>query len=180
MKRTARQRPAQNAHGCARRRGRSSDQPQRFLESARARVRVPKNMKPVTPEMVRQRCLLSRNGNALACATCGKAIVPKPGSRRQKYCTSACKFKAFRSKKWAERYETPDPQRSVENIQAIPTSCKADFGGRAFPTKDPLNLIGGYSWSDATSVDPKLITKILRTEIGALARTCFHQRPDRS
>jgi hypothetical protein len=109
----------------------------------------------------------SRNGNALACATCGKAIVPKQGSRRQKYCTGACKFKAFRSKKWVNRYQTPDSQRSVENIKAISTSCKGDFGGRAFPTKAPLNLIGGYSWPDAIPVDPKLITKILRTEIGA-------------
>ena len=117
--------------------------------------------------------LHSRNGNALACAACGKAIVPKPGSRRQKYCTGACKFKAFRSKKWASRYQTPDPQRSVKNIQAIPTSCKADFSGRAFPTKAPLNLIGGYSWSDAISVDPKLIAKVLRTEIGSRSRTRF-------
>ena len=120
----------------------------------------------------------SCNGNALACAACGKAIVPKRGSRRQKYCTGACKFRAFRSKKWANRYRTPDPQRSVENIQALSTSCKVDFGGRACPTKAPLNLIGGYSWSDATSVDPKLITNILRTEIGALERVSFLQRPD--
>ena len=119
---------------------------------------------------VRQRRLLSRNGNALACAACGKPIVPKPGSRRQKYCTSACKFKAFRSKKWASRYQTPDPQRSVENIKAISTSCKADFGGRAFPTKDPLNLVGGYVWSDPTSVDPKLTAKILRTELPTFLR----------
>ena len=122
--------------------------------------------------------LHSRNGNALACTVCGKAIVPKPGSRRQKYCTGACKIKASASKKWASRYQTPDPQRSVENIKAISISCKADFGGRAFPTKAPLNLIGGHSWSDATSVDPKLITKILRTEIGALERVSFLQRPD--
>jgi hypothetical protein len=122
---------------------------------------------------VRQRYLHSRNGNALACAACGKAIVPKRGSRRQKYCTGACKFKAFRSKKWANRYQTPDPQRSVENIQAIPISCEGDFGGRAFPTKAPLNLLGGYSWSDATAVDPKLITKIMSTEIGSLPRARF-------
>jgi hypothetical protein len=129
---------------------------------------------------VRQRRLHSRNGNALACAACGKAIMPKLGSRRQKYCTGACKFKAFRSKKWANRYQTPDPQRSVENNATKSIPCKGEFGGRAFPTKAPLNLLGGYVWSDAISVDPKLITKILITEIGALARTCFPQRPDRS
>ena len=121
---------------------------------------------------VRQRRLLSRNGNALACATCGKAIVPKPGSRRQKYCRDACKMKAARAKKWA------NPLRSVENSATESIPCKADFRGRAFPTKAPLNLIGGYSWSEATPVDPKLITKILRTEIGALERVSLLRRPD--
>ena len=58
---------------------------------------------------VRQRRLHSRNGNALVCAACGKAIVPKPGSRRQKYCTGACKMKAARAKKWAERYRDTGP-----------------------------------------------------------------------
>lgn len=122
---------------------------------------------------VRQRRLLSRNGNALACATCGKAIVPKPGSRRQKYCRDACKMKAARAKKWAKRYEIPDPLRSVENSARESIPCKADFGGRAFSTRGPLNLIGGYSWPDATSVDPKLITKIMSTEIGSLPRARF-------
>jgi hypothetical protein len=119
---------------------------------------------------VRQRRLHSRNGNTAACATCRKAIEPKRGSRRQKYCTGACKMKAARAKKWAKRYEIPDPLRSVQNIKAISTSCKGDFGGRAFPTKAPLNLLGGYSWSDATSVDPKVIAKVLRTELPTFLR----------
>jgi hypothetical protein len=89
-------------------------------------------------------------------------------------------MRAARAKKWAKRYKIPDPLRSVQNNATKSVPCKADFGGRAFPTKAPLNLLGGYVWSDAISVDPKLITKILRTEIGALARTCFPQRPDRS
>jgi endogenous inhibitor of DNA gyrase (YacG/DUF329 family) len=122
---------------------------------------------------VRQRRLHSRNGNALACAACGKAIVPKPGSRRQKYCRDACKMEAVRAKKWAERYEIPNPLRSVENNATESRSCQGDFGGRAFSTKGPLNLIGGYSWPDATSVDPKLITKIMSTEIGSLPRARF-------
>jgi hypothetical protein len=52
-------------------------------------------------------------------------------------------------------------------------SCKGDFGGRAFPTKAPLNLLGGYVWSDPTSVDFKVIAKVLGTEIGSLSRTPF-------
>jgi hypothetical protein len=119
---------------------------------------------------VRQRSLHSRNGNALVCAACGKVIVPKPGSRRQKYCRDACKMKAARAKKWAERYEIPDPLRSVENNATESRSCQGDFGGRAFPTKAPLNILGGYVWSDPTSVDPKVIAKVLRTELPTFLR----------
>jgi hypothetical protein len=107
-----------------------------------------------------------RNGNALVCAVCGKAIEPERGSRRQKYCNDACKFKAFRSKKWVDRYQILDPQRSVENTTAESISCKIHFGGRAFPTKAPLNLLGGYSWPNAAPVDPKLLARIIRSEVG--------------
>jgi hypothetical protein len=69
--------------------------------------------------------------------------------------------------------EIPDPLRSVENNATKSIPCKGDFGGRAFPTKAPLNILGGYVWSDPTSVDPKLIAKVLRTEIGSRSRTRF-------
>jgi hypothetical protein len=74
--------------------------------------------------------------------------------------------------------KTPDPLRSIKNHATESIPCKSHFSGRAFPTKAPLNLIGGYSWSDARSLDPKLITKILRTEIGALTRVNCLRRPD--
>ena len=46
----------------------------------------------------------SRAGNDLSCATCGKRLSPKRGSRRMRFCGVACRQSAFRAKKWASRY----------------------------------------------------------------------------
>ena len=129
---------------------------------------------------VRHRSLHSRNGNALACAACGKVIVPKSGSRRQKYCQDACKIKACRSKKLGQTIREPDPYDQLKISKQYQHPAKADFGGRAFPTKDPLKpprrLLSGRMLHRSIRSSSR---KILRTEIGALARL-FPQRPDRS
>jgi hypothetical protein len=107
-----------------------------------------------------------RNGNAICCVMCGKPITSKRGSRRQRYCNDACKFKAFRSKKWADRYQIPDPQRSAAKDATKTTACRVHFGGRAYQIKPPQNLVGGFSWPGAIAVETALVTCILSTEIG--------------
>jgi hypothetical protein len=44
-----------------------------------------------------------RAGNAITCATCGKRLCPKRGSRRMRFCGVACRQSAFCAKKWAWR-----------------------------------------------------------------------------
>ena len=83
-----------------------------------------------------------RHGNRITCEKCGRALAPKRGSRRQRFCSDACKFKAFRSKKWADRYQTPDPQRSVQNSSTKPNGCKSIFADRALAIKAQIVAIG--------------------------------------
>jgi endogenous inhibitor of DNA gyrase (YacG/DUF329 family) len=82
------------------------------------------------------------HGNRITCEKCGRALAPKRGSRRQRFCSDACKFKAFRSKKWADRYQIPDPQRSVQNSSTKPNGCKSIFADRALAIKAPIVAIG--------------------------------------
>jgi hypothetical protein len=82
------------------------------------------------------------HGNRITCEKCGRALAPKRGSRRQRFCSDACKFKAFRSKKWADRYRTPDPQRSVRNSSTKPNGCKSVLADRALANKAPIVAIG--------------------------------------
>jgi hypothetical protein len=54
-----------------------------------------------------------RAGNAISCATCGKQLCPKRGSRRMRFCGVACRQSAFRAKKWTSRlrsFVAPHPR----------------------------------------------------------------------
>ena len=46
-----------------------------------------------------------RAGNEMSCASCGKRLYPKRGSRRMRFCGVACRQSALRARKWASRYE---------------------------------------------------------------------------
>ena len=59
--------------------------------------------------------LQGRAGNEVSCAQCGKRLRPKRGSRRMRFCCDACRQSSFRAKKWASRYEGPQPLRSIQN-----------------------------------------------------------------
>ena len=72
----------------------------------------------------------TRAGNARCCECCGQRLQPKRSSRRQRYCNDACRQSAYRSKKWADRYEIPDPLRSVENNRIKSNACNGHFDGR--------------------------------------------------
>ena len=60
----------------------------------------------------------NRAGNSRSCAYCGKALSPKRGSRRQRFCNEAHRQAAYRTKKWQARYghdQQFDLSRSAEN-----------------------------------------------------------------
>jgi hypothetical protein len=82
------------------------------------------------------------HGNRTMCEKCGQVLAPKRGSRRQRFCSDACKFKTFRSKKWANRYQIPDPQRSVRNSSTKPNGCKGFLSDQGSAAKPPIVVIG--------------------------------------
>jgi hypothetical protein len=104
-----------------------------------------------------------RAGNGVHCLVCSAPLDPKRGSRRQRYCSNACRQSAFRTKKWTRRYETPDPLRSVRNNGVASTACKAGFGDRA-----PLELLGGgYRWPGAARPEiVGIVHDVIEREIG--------------
>jgi sRNA-binding protein len=50
-----------------------------------------------------------RAGNEMSCASCGKRLYPKRGSRRMRFCGVACRQSALRARKWASRYRRAGP-----------------------------------------------------------------------
>jgi hypothetical protein len=90
------------------------------------------------------------DGNAMTCAGCGAALHPKPGSRRMRYCGSACRQAAYRAKKSAGRREAAGVTIS-RSASAL-----------------PLELVGrGFRWPRAGA--PKIaaiVQVIIAIEVG--------------
>jgi hypothetical protein len=82
-----------------------------------------------------------RAGNNIICATCGKRLSPKRGSRRMRFCGSACRQSAFRAKKWARRYEGSEPLRSTKNNDAGSTPCNGHYCDRAPHIFGPRHVV---------------------------------------
>ena len=102
--------------------------------------------------------LQRRAGNDTSCANCGKRLCPKRGSRRMRFCGSACRQAAFRAKKWASRYEGPSPLRSAQNKGVGSIACNGHFAVRASRISGPAKVIDrelfdGLVWSPVRSVD---------------------------
>lgn len=108
--------------------------------------------------ILRRDALQGRAGNHVSCAACGKRLCPKRGSRRMRFCDAACRQSAFRAKKWASRYEGPEPLRSTRNTLARSRSCNGDFRDRGSGIRGPMGVIGrelfdGLIWRPVVSPD---------------------------
>jgi hypothetical protein len=93
-----------------------------------------------------------RAGNEMSCASCGKRLYPKRGSRRMRFCGVACRQSAFRARKG------PDPLRSVQNKGVGSIACNSHFAVRASRISGPARVIvgelfDGLVWNPVTSVD---------------------------
>jgi hypothetical protein len=102
--------------------------------------------------------LQRRAGNDTSCANCGKRLCPKRGSRRMRFCGIACRQSAFRARKWASRYEGPDPLRSVRNTPAASRACNSKFGDRGSGIRGPMEVVerelfNGLVWRPIVSPD---------------------------
>ena len=97
-------------------------------------------------------------GNAYCCEYCSRPLRPKRGSRRQKFCDTGCRKRAFRARKWANRFRTPRAGRPVQNRPSISKSYKHDFADRAPSIVGPQivierEIITGRDWESVVSSD---------------------------
>jgi hypothetical protein len=65
------------------------------------------------------------------CDHCGEEIrSTKRSGRKASYCSRACKQAAFRARKWAGRYGTPDPLRNASKTHVFSSTSTGVFRGR--------------------------------------------------
>ena len=99
-----------------------------------------------------------RVGNAYCCEYCSRPLRPRGGSRRQKFCDAGCRKRAFRARKWANRYRTPGAGRSVQNQPSISKGYRDGFVDRRDSIVGPQivierEIIAGRDWKSVVSPD---------------------------
>jgi hypothetical protein len=108
---------------------------------------------------------------AVTCAACGRKV--KRQSRQQLYCSDRCRV-------YAHRQNVPsqiNARTAIKNPAGHPHSGPVTnplflsnklnaLQGRKLGSSIPLNLLGGYRWPSAVSIDRDLLRKIIRAEIG--------------
>jgi endogenous inhibitor of DNA gyrase (YacG/DUF329 family) len=104
------------------------------------------------------------------CAACGRSVARK--SRQQRFCSDRCRQYALRENK--ARTAIKNPARCQDTGPVTNPIFLSNKNNRLRAQKSrfsvPLNLLGGYRWPGAGSIERATLRKILRAEIGEMIR----------
>ena len=101
------------------------------------------------------------------CQACGRRVARK--SRQQRYCGDRCRQYALRENKARTAIKNPSGyQDSGPVTKPIFLSNKNNELRRPKSGSSiPLNILGGYRWPGAMPVEPELLRRMIRAEIGS-------------
>jgi hypothetical protein len=109
------------------------------------------------------------------CQACGRGVKRK--SRQQRFCSDRCRDFARREKDASQINARTAIKNSVgyqgsgQPTNPLFLSNKVNgLQGQKSGSSIPLNVLGGYRWSNAVGIDRGLLRKIVRAEIGAWVR----------
>lgn len=105
------------------------------------------------------------------CQACGRSVARK--TRQQRYCSDRCRVYAHRQNAPSQinaRTAIKNPigypgSADVTNCPKIPSENSSLQEGKP-GSSIPINVLGGYRWPGAVSIDRDLLRKIVRAEIG--------------
>ena len=104
---------------------------------------------------------------SLSCSACGRRVKRK--SRQQLYCSGRCRQYALRENKARTAIKNapgyPD-SGTVTNPHFLSNKNNGLRGAKS-GSSIPLNVLGGYRWPGATLIEPELLHKVIRAEIGS-------------
>lgn len=107
------------------------------------------------------------------CQACGRNV--RRQARQQKFCSDRCRDFARRERDASQingRIAIKNPvgyQDSVQPTNPLFLSKQiSGLQGRKSGSSIPLNVLGGYRWSNAVGIDRDLLRKIFRAEVGGL------------
>ena len=105
------------------------------------------------------------------CQACGRSVKRK--SRQQRFCSDRCRNYAHRNAsqingrtaiKNASGYIDSGAVTNPHFLSSKNNVLRGPKSGSSIP----LNVLGGYRWSNAVDVERDLLRKIIRAEVGGL------------
>ena len=119
---------------------------------------------------------MTRRLETFRCGACGRSGVRR--SPDQRFCSDHCRAYAEAQKPLSEEEEYPNspspPKTHQRSFKSMPpksgSKTPRKINGVEMPLLGlgavPINLLGGYRWPGARSLDRETLRKILRAEIG--------------
>ena len=101
---------------------------------------------------------------SLSCGACGRRVSRK--SRQQRYCSDRCRQYASRENKARTAIKNAPGTGPVTNPHFLSNKNNGLRGAKS-GSSIPLNVLGGYRWPGATLIEPELLHKVIRAEIGS-------------
>ena len=124
------------------------------------------------PTTGRSKRTVTNRFETFRCQACGRGVKRK--SRQQRFCSDRCRNYAHRNAPRQINGRTAIKNASgytdsgaVTNPHFL-SSKNNELRGPKSGSSIPLNLLGGYRWSNAVDVERDLLRKIIAAEVGGL------------
>jgi endogenous inhibitor of DNA gyrase (YacG/DUF329 family) len=97
------------------------------------------------------------------CQACGRRVARK--SRQQRFCSDRCRDYEKGQRRVRKSFLSTDT-RASPNSHFL-SNKNNELRGAKSGSSIPLNVLGGYRWSNAIPVDRDVLRKVVRAELGS-------------
>jgi hypothetical protein len=99
------------------------------------------------------------------CAACGRRVSRK--ARQQRYCSDRCRDYQKGQRRVRKSFLSTDTRASPN--PPFLAHKNNELRGTQSGSSIPLNVLGGYRWSNAIPVDRDVLRKVIKAELGSSA-----------
>ena len=97
------------------------------------------------------------------CQACGRRVARK--SRQQRYCSDRCRDYEKGQRRVRKSFLSTDTRASPNPPFLL--NQNNELRGPKSGSSIPFNVLGGYRWAGAVSVDRDVLRKVVRAELGS-------------
>jgi hypothetical protein len=108
-------------------------------------------------------CVVANRFEVVNCQACGRRVARK--SRQQRYCSDRCRDYEKGQRRVRKSFLSTDTRASPNPLFLL--NQNNGLQGAKSGSSIPLNVLGGYRWSNAIPVDGDVLRKVVRAELSS-------------